>query len=311
MAGQSTLAEEAADLAQIYDRMRPTLTAVRKAADERLEQVKSELATLQRAMLWAICVTIGTVALFALLFGRQLSTPLIKMAAAMERLANGDLDDKPERFDRRDEVGTISRALAVFHDKLMENRQLAADQMKVRESADADRRSAMLRIADGFEHTIGRIVATVSSACSQIETAAGNLTKTAETTQGLSATVAATSERSSTNVQSAATASEELASSVSEIGRQVQHSQSVAAAAVLQAEQTSRCTPFLAVSARFRLDEKPLCHRRFSHLIFLAVSPCIRLYHPYVWEHVGDSRAGGGFPHAREGTKWHENGAGN
>ena len=68
---------------------------------------------------------------------------------------------------------------------------------------------------------IGRIVRTVSSASSDIETAAGSLTKTAETTQQLSATVAAASEQSSSNVQSAAAASEEMASSVAEIGRQV------------------------------------------------------------------------------------------
>jgi len=249
MAGQSTLAEEAADLAQIYDRMRPALTAVRKAADARLDQVKSELATVQHAMLWAICVTILAVALIALLFGRRLSTPLIKMASAMERLANGDLEEAPVRFDRRDEVGTISRALTVFRNKLLENRQLAADQLKIRESADADRRAAMLRIADGFEHSVGKIIATVSSASSEIEIAAGSLTKTAETTQQLSTTVAAASEQSSTNVQSAAAASEELTSSVSEIGRQVQHSHNVATAAVLQAEKTNARIAELSQSA--------------------------------------------------------------
>ena len=37
MAGQSTLTEEAEDLGQIYDRLRPALTAVRKSADERLK----------------------------------------------------------------------------------------------------------------------------------------------------------------------------------------------------------------------------------------------------------------------------------
>ena len=43
MAGQSTLIEETTDLAQIYDRLRPALNAVRKAADERLVAVKAEL----------------------------------------------------------------------------------------------------------------------------------------------------------------------------------------------------------------------------------------------------------------------------
>ena len=45
----------------------------------------------------------------------------------------------------------------------------------------------MSRVADGFEQAIGKIVETVSSASSEIEAAAGSLTKTAETSHKLSA----------------------------------------------------------------------------------------------------------------------------
>src|SRR5258708_39161976 len=121
MAGQSTLNEEAADLAQIYDRLRPSLVAVRKAADERLETVKAALASVRQYVFWSICGTVLMVAVMALLFGRWLSTPLVRMAAAMENLAHGDLDSRVEPVDRRDEIGTISRALAVFHEKLLDN----------------------------------------------------------------------------------------------------------------------------------------------------------------------------------------------
>jgi len=238
MAGQSTLTEEAEDLAQIYDRLRPALTAVRKSADERLEIVKTDLAGVQRAVVWSICMTVLVMMAAALLFGRRLTRPLINMVDAMEHLARGNLDWVIERTNRHDEIGKMSSSLSVFQGKLLENRQFAADQEEAKGAAERDRRDTMLRIANDFEQAVGRIVETVSAASSEIEVAAGSLTKTAEATQGLSATVAAASEQSSANVQSAAAASEQMVSSVNEIGRQVEESQRVATAAVAQADQT-------------------------------------------------------------------------
>ncbi|MBN8987941.1 MAG: HAMP domain-containing protein [Rhizobiales bacterium] len=238
MAGQSTLTEEAEDLAQIYDRLRPALTAVRKSADERLEIVKTDLAGVQRAVVWSICMTVLVMMAAALLFGRRLTRPLINMVDAMEHLARGNLDWVIERTNRHDEIGKMSSSLSVFQGKLLENRRFAADQEEAKGAAERDRRDTMLRIANDFEQAVGRIVETVSAASSEIEVAAGSLTKTAEATQGLSATVAAASEQSSANVQSAAAASEQMVSSVNEIGRQVEESQRVATAAVAQADQT-------------------------------------------------------------------------
>jgi len=92
MAGQSTLVEEAEDLAQIYDRMRPNLNGVRKAAGERLEAVKADLAEVRRYVFWSILVTVATMMAAALWFGRRVTAPLMKMVEAMDGLARGDLD---------------------------------------------------------------------------------------------------------------------------------------------------------------------------------------------------------------------------
>ena len=73
MAGRSTLTEEAEDLAQIYDRLRPALTAVRKSADQRLETVKAELAGVRSLVFWSICITVLVMLAAALLFGRWLT----------------------------------------------------------------------------------------------------------------------------------------------------------------------------------------------------------------------------------------------
>src|SRR5262249_45447521 len=102
----------------------------------------------------------------------------------------------------------------------------------------ATRKSAMLRLADEFQAAIGGIVNTVSSASSQLESAAGTLTTTADSTQELSGMVAAASEEASTHVNAVASATEEMRASVMEMGRQVHDSSRIAGEAVKQAERT-------------------------------------------------------------------------
>jgi len=239
MTGQTSLNEEAADLAQTYDRLRPTLVAVQQAADDKLASLQSELARRRLLVLGATGAVVVLAVIAALLFGRSLSRPLVQIAASMQRLAQGDLESTGARFRRSDEIGTISDALAVFRDKLIENRELAAAQVTAKQQADTDRQQAMREMANQFEQAVGSIVRTVSAAASTIETAADGLTRTAASTQTLSSNAAKASAQSTDNVRSAAAASEELASSVAEISRQAQDSRAVATSAVEQADATN------------------------------------------------------------------------
>ena len=121
----------------------------------------------------------------------------------------------------------------------LENEQRASEERKVaREKSEADRKVSMAKLADEFESAVGKIVDTVSTTSSELEAAAGSMSKTAETTQQLSSTVASASEESTANVQSVAAATDEMAASVSEIGRQVQESSRIANDAVTQAQRT-------------------------------------------------------------------------
>ena len=165
--------------------------------------------------------------------------PIVRMTGVMQRLAGGELERDIPSLGRKDEVGAMATAVQIFKENAVRVRAMEAAAALSAKQIEEDRRATMQRVADGFEKAIGEIVRTVSSASSDIEAAAGSLTKTAETTQGLSATAAAASEQSSSNVQSAAAASEEMASSVVEISRQVQQSRDIARAAVAQAERTN------------------------------------------------------------------------
>ncbi len=174
---------------------------------------------------------------------------MTRMTGVMTRLAAGGLDTEIPSLNRSDEVGAMARAVQVFKENALRVQAMESEQAGLKQQAEEDRKIAMGRVADGFEQTIGKIVEAVSSASSEIVLAAGSLTKTAETTHQLTATAASASDLSSANVQSAAAASEQMAASVTEIGRQVQESEQITHAAVRQAEQTNARISDLSKSA--------------------------------------------------------------
>jgi methyl-accepting chemotaxis protein len=164
---------------------------------------------------------------------------LHQMTFAMEALAGGDLAIAIPCSERRDEMGSMARALVVFKDSMNETNRLRAEQKEAESRARERRQVEMNRLAADFEAAIGEVIETVSSASTELEASAGTLTTTAERAQELTTSVAAASEQAAANVQSVAAATEEMASSVNEIGRQVQESSRIADEAVGQAQKAN------------------------------------------------------------------------
>ncbi|MDC7789028.1 HAMP domain-containing methyl-accepting chemotaxis protein [Rhodoplanes sp. TEM] len=168
-----------------------------------------------------------------------IARPIQQLTAGMHQLAAGNFEVVLAGLGRKDEVGEIAGAVEAFKIKAAEKaREEAAAQQEAERRAAEQRKRDMRRLADEFEGAVGEIIETVSSASTELEAAAGTLTRTAETTQQLSTRVAAASEQASANVQSVASATNEMAASVQEISRQVQESNRIADEAVRQAEKT-------------------------------------------------------------------------
>jgi methyl-accepting chemotaxis protein len=175
----------------------------------------------------------------AMVLGKSISRPMIAMCKAMRELAGGNFDVVLPGLGRKDELGEMASAVEEFKVQAVAKaeRDAAAHDAQSKASTAA-RRAELIRFADDFEAAVGAIVSNVSASAVELETAAGTLTRTAETTQSLSSQVSGSSEEASTNMQSVASATEELSASVDEIGRRVRESSQIAEAAVLQAQQT-------------------------------------------------------------------------
>jgi methyl-accepting chemotaxis protein len=178
--------------------------------------------------------------LIAFLIARGIIGPLAGLTSGMRELAGGNFGVVLPGLERKDEVGDMAQAVETFKVKAAEKaRDEAEARIKQDQIAAQQRKADMIRLADDFEHAVGEIVETVSSASTELEASASTLTTTAERAQELTTMVAAASEEASTNVQSVASATEELTSSVNEISRQVQESARMANEAVGQARKTN------------------------------------------------------------------------
>ena len=223
----------------------PKLSTVLGVAEVALDIAKEHSAAQTANATWRLTVQLGLLA-FAIMVGvgmmmlisRRVTRPLGMIQNGMHKLAGGDTSVEVPYAQRKDEIGALSGAMQAFKDSLLDADRLRAEQREIEARGAAQRRSEMERLAEEFQVTVGNIVESVSSASSELETAAGTLTRTADGTQKLTGSVATASEQASANVQSVASAAEEMSASVNEIAQRVDESSAIAAEAVKQAHKT-------------------------------------------------------------------------
>ncbi len=118
------------------------------------------------------------------------------------------------------------------------------------EAAQALAAAERVKVADSFESVVGKVVAAVASAGTELQASADTLGEIAGRTGMRAGAVAAASTQASANVQTVAAAAEELSASVGEITRQVNEGARIANDAMGRARETDSTVQGLAESAR-------------------------------------------------------------
>src|SRR5690242_5550060 len=201
----------------------------------------------------AVYWSIGLLALLGLCawpIARGIVRPIRALTRAMTMLANGNTATPVPETERGDEVGAMARAVGVFKSNMIEADRLRGEQEQQKVKAAASQRTALHRIAEEFERSVGAIVGTVASASTEMQRTAQSMSVTAEEANRQATTVAAATTEATANVETVATAAGQLATSISEIGRQVAHSAAIAREAVGQASRTNETVEGLAVAAQ-------------------------------------------------------------
>ena len=218
--------------------------------DREIARAGITLEQQQLALMAVLLVVAFAGIVVSFLIGRSIARPVVAMSKAMRELAVGNFDVQLPGLERRDEVGQMARAVEEFKVQAVAkaDRETAEREDKNRELAIA-RRAELHQLAESFEAAVGSIIENVGTASSELENSAVILTNSSAASQQLSTVVAAASEETSVNVQSVASATEEMASSINEIGRQVADSNRIATEAVEQAGKTDARIAELSLAA--------------------------------------------------------------
>ena len=210
---------------------------------------EGQVAVLMRELIIAGAgMALAATILIFLLAGRQIR-PMIELTPVMEQLAKGEEIDRVPSVDRRDEVGAMARAVAVFRTNIQRMRDLEKDRIGDVEKASIDRREARLAMANGFDSAIGQVVTSVAGSADTLRTTARDMETGLASTLNEMASASQASEQASTSVQSVAASSEQLSQSIREIAQQVTRSAGLANDAQRQAELTDSQVEALARAA--------------------------------------------------------------
>jgi methyl-accepting chemotaxis protein len=192
----------------------------------------------------AVALSIGLTVIIVRVIGRDVGS----ITRSMRQLAAGDLNTDVPLRGRATEMGTIADSVQVFKDNM-----IAADLMSTEQQAERQARQQrsdrLESLVTDFEKQISGTVTMLASASTEMEATARSMTGSAAQTDRQANAVASAAQDSSVGVQTVAAASEQLASSITEINRQVTSSAALTDKVVSNVRQTDHTVQALAESA--------------------------------------------------------------
>ena len=174
-------------------------------------------------------ITAGVSALFGLLvaflIARGITRPLAELVSDAGRLSGGDTSAEFKTAQRGDEIGQVAGAVAKFRDNVIAQQEAAKSF-----AGEVEAREVLKREMDGavesFRISSNELLSTVGENAGIMKQTAEALTNISSEATNQAAAAATASEQTATNVQTVAAAAEQLTSSIAEIGRQIELSNS-------------------------------------------------------------------------------------
>ena len=179
---------------------------------------------------------------------RTITKPLFGLSRNMSELANNNISIDIVGLGQKDEIGEMAQAVEVFRENAVERLRLESASQQERDR-ERQRQRYLEGLVSEFRSVIDDTLTAVDGQTAAMKGTAGTLSKVAHsaTTEANSAEQA--SEGASINVQTVATATEQMVSSVREISTQANHANQMVSQATEIAESTNKDVASLAEAA--------------------------------------------------------------
>ena len=231
MTGAVAVAERALDMATDY-------AALQHGEAQRSLMIQLTLLAASLALAVGAMVTVT----------RRIITPLHNMRDAMLKVAAGDLSVDTGYARRRDEIGALAGALETFKQQALDKRRIE-EQERERHAGAAARQQAIEGYVSEFETMVRQTLDQLNDASGRMRTTSAGLTAVSTQTNSRVKVAEKASNEASVNVETVASASQELSASIDDISRQASHAAGIAGRAVGRARETDDTVQGLAKTA--------------------------------------------------------------
>ena len=179
---------------------------------------------------------------------RKLVSRLVAIGAVMRQLESGIVDINIPSIQAQDEIGDMARSLQVFRASEIDRRNLS-EREHVEQKTQRERGSQIERIIADFRVTVTNVIGSVTDNVSLMEETARNLSAIARDADSQAREVLLSSEATSTNVRSVASAADQLGASIHDINEKTKRAHAIAHHATETARSTDQLVGKLAASA--------------------------------------------------------------
>jgi methyl-accepting chemotaxis protein len=231
----AVLAKVRADIGKVQDRLISFAHTLAENAEKEGTQTASAAGEFIRRSTLRLIVISAVASILTVVMALAIASNLVRsiagMTVAMRELAGGAVDAEVPSLGRKDEIGTMAKALLFFKEEMIRSNTLAEERLREQE-AKAKRAAKIEAFIQEFKETIGSIVDDVASSADAMKTAAQSMTNTASETLEKSNLVVSSARVALDEADLVAKAARQLAASIEDIGGKVEHSTQVAGNAV-------------------------------------------------------------------------------
>lgn len=218
------------------------------AAQAEAEITAPVLSMGQRIMLISI-VMLALAGAVGFLLSRSITGNILALVGEMKALAGGDTNVELTGEDRADEIGDMTRAVAIFRDSAIERSKLESES-EASNAARQDREKRVDALISEFRDTIASAITELGQNSAQMKDTVTAISSAADETSAQADIAGSASSDASQNVQAVASAAEELSASISEISRQITETNETVDKAANAANQTDQKVAQLSGAAQ-------------------------------------------------------------
>ncbi|HZH28239.1 MAG TPA: methyl-accepting chemotaxis protein [Azospirillaceae bacterium] len=236
----------------IIGKMRAIMDDSGHQANSQFARVDQQIDATQSAFLVALIVATVVAISLTWVTAKGIADPIRVLTRTMGGLSQGQLDVAVPFTDRRDEIGNMAGALAIFKQNAQDRVRLE-EERRAEQQRQAERAARVGKAAAEFDVKVSRLMVQLGSTVDTFGETAKTLSGTASTAAERTAMAASATQQAAENVQAVAASTEELAASIQEIAHQTERSNRISVDAKNQAERASALIDnFATTSERIR-----------------------------------------------------------